>query len=160
MKKNCLGIRGEIQLYIIENLNSEIIEKKMGFKFSELELVGKCDSKNNNSATINVIYKDKKQLFIFSIRDNKIISINKITRDEQAKSMKSYFFTVNGKKYEYYLNEIYLIIARDKDNFYCYNGNNKQSWFTSDKLVKIANEEAVIIKMLNSFFEEENCNVN
>ena len=56
---------------------------------------------------------------------------------------------------EYYLNEIYLIIARDKDNFYCYNGNNKQSWFTSDKLVKIANEEAVIIKMLNSFFEEE-----
>ena len=48
----------------------------MGFKFSELELVGKCDSKNNNSTTINVIYKDKKQLFIFSIRDNKIISIN------------------------------------------------------------------------------------
>ena len=76
----------------------------MGFKFSELELVGKCDSKNNNSTTINVIYKDKKQLFIFSIRDNKIISINKITRDEQTKSMKSYFFTVNGKKYEYYLN--------------------------------------------------------
>ena len=82
-------------MFIIENLNSEIIEKKMGFKFSELELVGKCDSKNNNSATINVIYKDKKQLFIFSIRDNKIISINKITRDEQAKSMKSYFFTVS-----------------------------------------------------------------
>ena len=145
----------KFNLFVIENLNSEIIEKKMGFKFSELELVGKCDSKNNNSATINVIYKDKKQLFIFSIRDNKIISINKITRDEQAKSMKSYFFTVNGKKYEYYLNEIYLIIARDKDNFYCYNGNNKQSWFTSDKLVKIANEEAVMIKMLNSFFEEE-----
>ena len=61
----------------------------MGFKFSELELVGKCDNKNNNSTTINVIYKNKKQLFIFSIRDNKTISINTITRDEQTKSMKS-----------------------------------------------------------------------
>ena len=55
----------KFNLFVIENLNSEIIEKKMGFKFSELELVGKCDSKNNNSTTIDVIYKDKKQLFIF-----------------------------------------------------------------------------------------------
>ena len=55
----------KFNLFVIENLNSKIIEKKMGFKFSELELVGKCDSKNNNSTTINVIYKDKKQLFLF-----------------------------------------------------------------------------------------------
>ena len=68
-------------------------------KISELALVGKCDSKNNNSTTINVIYKDKKQLFIFSIRDNKIICINKITRDEQAISMMSQFTPIALKDY-------------------------------------------------------------
>ena len=46
-----------------------------------------------------------------------------------------------------------MIIARDKDNFYCYNGNNKQSWFTSDKLVKITIQQllTLFIKTKNNY---------
>ena len=71
------------------------LNTKMTKNFS---IKDKEDSYTYKEVAIIFSSKDKKQLFIFSIRDNKIISINKITRDEQAKSMKSYFFTVNGKK--------------------------------------------------------------
>ena len=68
-------------------------------------------------------------------------------------------FKLNKSKYE--LLEAYAIEARNFRNIVSeeiYN-NYRQNIFyreiNKNKLVKIANEEAVIIKMLNRFFEEE-----
>ena len=143
-------------MLVKENSVTKIIEDKMGFKFKDLILIGKIEDSYMNK----IFYKDNNNTFIFFIRySREICVIRKITNMQEEYDKSMMCLEINGKNYYYRTKKVLLIdeVSENKleysYNFLCHENDTNENFVLSEPL-ELENEEIVIIKLLNSFFDE------
>ena len=128
------------------------MEKILGFGFKELEFVSKY---NNiiNSDFLTTIYKRNKELYVVQLCRNKFFVISQIIdicRGLNTKMTKN--FSIKDKEYSYTYKEIAIIFS-SKDNKYSIFVNDEEKYIVDEKLT-IEDEEMVMIKLLDNFFDD------
>ena len=137
-------------MLVKENLSTKVIEDKMGFKFKDLEIIGKY-----KIGKIDVVfYKNSNRIFAFQIYDSSqittIIRIPKLTSDNVKLQYK---FEINGKVYNYEEDLMLFINFCEETIFYIFYEHSNFNFYSTQKL-EIADEEAVAISLLDSFFDD------
>ena len=133
--------------------NNDIVDKietKMEFKFKDLEIIGKY-----KIGKIDVVfYKNSNRIFIFQIYDSSqittIIRILKLTSDNVKLQYK---FEINGKVYNYEEDLMLFINFCEETISYTFYDHPYFNFHSTQKL-EIADEEAVTINLLDSFFDD------
>ena len=133
--------------------NNDIVDKietKMEFKFKDLEIIGKYKI----GKIYVVFYKNSKKIFIFQIYDSSqittIIRIPKLTSDNVKLQYK---FEINGKVYNYEEDLMLFINFCEETISYTFYDHPYFNFYSTQKL-EIADEEAVMINLLDSFFDD------
>ena len=126
------------------------IETKMEFKFKDLEIIGKY-----KIGKIDVVfYRNSKKIFVFQIYDSSqitiIIRIPKLTSDNVKLQYK---FEINGKVYNYEEDLMLFINFCEETISYTFYEHSYFNFYSTQKL-EIADEEAVMINLLDSFFDD------
>ena len=126
------------------------IETKMEFKFKDLEIIGKY-----KIGKIDVVfYKNSNRIFVFQIYDSSqitiIIRIPKLTSDNVKLQYK---FEINGKVYNYEEDLMLFINFCEETISYTFYDHPYFNFHSTQKL-EIADEEAVMINLLDSFFDD------
>ena len=139
-------------MLVKKNKAREAMEKILGFRFEELEFVGKY---NNviDSDFLTTIYKRNKELYVAQLCRNKIFIISKIIdicRGLNTKMTKN--FSIKDKEYSYTYKEIAIIFS-SKDKKYSIFVNDEEKYIVDEKLT-IEDEEMVMIKLLDNFFDD------
>ena len=132
--------------------NNDIVDKietKMEFKFKDLEIIGKY-----KIGKIDVVfYKNSNRIFVFQIYDSSqittIIRITKLTSDNVKLQYK---FEINGKVYNYEEDLMLFINFCEETISYTFYERSYFNFYSTQKL-EIADEEAVVIQIVNSFLE-------
>ena len=137
-------------MLVKENSVTKIIEDKMEFTFKDLEIIGKY-----KIGKIDVVfYRNSKKIFVFQIYDSSqitiIIRIPKLTSDNIKLQ---YRFEINGKVYNYEEDLMLFINFCEETIFYTFYDHPYFNFHSTQKL-EIADEEAVMINLLDSFFDE------
>ena len=137
-------------MLVKENSSTKIIEDKMEFTFKDLEIIGKY-----KIGKIDVVfYRNSKKIFVFQIYDwsqiTIIMRIRKLTSDNVKLQ---YRFEINGKVYNY--DEDLMLFAKfcGETIFYTFYEHSNFDFYSTQKL-EIADEEAVAISLLDSFFDD------
>ena len=133
--------------------NNDIVDKietKMEFKFKDLEIMGKY-----KIGKIDVVfYRNSKKIFVFQIYDSSqittIIRIPKLTSDNVKLQYK---FEINGKVYNYEEDLMLFINFCEETISYTFYEHSYFNFYSTQKL-EIADEEAVAISLLDSFFDD------
>ena len=133
--------------------NNDIVDKietKMEFKFKDLEIIGKY-----KIGKIDVVfYRNSKKIFVFQIYDSSqitiIIRIPKLTSDNVKLQYK---FEINGKVYNYEEDLMLFINFCEETISYTFYDHPYFNFYSTQKL-EIADEEAVMINLLDSFFDD------
>ena len=133
--------------------NNDIVDKietKMEFKFKDLEIIGKY-----KIGKIDVVfYRNSKKIFVFQIYDSSqittIIRIPKLTSDNVKLQ---YRFEINGKVYNYDEDLMLFINFCGETISYTFYEHLYFNFYSTQKL-EIADEEAVMINLLDSFFDD------
>ena len=133
--------------------NNDIVDKietKMEFKFKDLEIIGKY-----KIGKIDVVfYRNSKKIFVFQIYDSSqittIIRIPKLTSDNVKLQYK---FEINGKVYNYEEDLMLFINFCEETISYTFYDHPYFNFHSTQKL-EIADEEAVMINLLDSFFDD------
>ena len=129
-------------MFIEECESLKIIENKMKFKFSELELIGYVHMYFDIG-----IYEYNEKIYVLDFYENKIISIYEICNGKSTIGI-----SYNGKNYIFKYKRricIYRNIIEIQNN------SKKEVIKTNDKILKITNEEAIIFKLCEQFLNEE-----
>ena len=139
-------------MLVKKNKACEAMEKILGFRFEELEFVGKY---NNviDSDFLTTIYKRNKELYVAQLCRNKIFTISKIIeiyRGLNPKMTKK--FSIKDKQYSYAYKEIAIIFS-SKDKKYSIFVNDEEKYTVDEKLT-VEDSEMVIIKLLDNFFDD------
>ena len=144
-------------MLVKENSSTKVIEDKMGFKFKDLMLIGKVES----LYMTKIFYKDDKNTFIFFLYDpNEIFVIKKITNLQKEYNETMLSIRIDEKNYYYKTKEVLLIDENLEDElqyyytFLRYGDEDKKDVFFLPEPIEIADEEAVTINLLNSFFDD------
>ena len=133
--------------------NNDIVDKietKMEFKFKDLEIIGKY-----KIGKIDVVfYKNSNRIFVFQIYDSSqittIIRITKLTSDNVKLQ---YRFEINGKTYNYEEDLMLFINFCEETISYTFYDHPYFNFHSTQKL-EITDEEAVMINLLDSFFDD------
>ena len=133
--------------------NNDIVDKietKMEFKFKDLEIIGKY-----KIGKIDVVfYRNSNRIFVFQIYDSSqittIIRITKLTSDNVKLQYK---FEINGKVYNYEEDLMLFINFCEETISYTFYERSYFNFYSTQKL-EIADEEAVTINLLDSFFDD------
>ena len=139
-------------MLVKKNKAREAMEKILGFGFEELEFVGKYNNIIDDDF-LTTIYKRNKELYIAKLCCNKIFVIYQITdicRGLNTKMAKN--FSIKDKEYSYAYKEIAIIFSK-KDEEYGIFVNNKEKYTVDEKLT-VEDEEMVMIKLLDNFFDD------
>ena len=144
-------------MLVKKNKACEAMEKILGFRFEELEFVGKY---NNviDSDFLTTIYKRNKELYVAQLCGNKIFIISQIIEiycGLNAKMTKK--FSIKDKEYSYTYKEIAIIFS-SKDNKYSIFVNDEEKYIVDEKLT-VEDEEMVMIKLLDNFFDDSTIEV-
>ena len=137
-------------MLVKENSSTKIIEDKMEFTFKELEIIGKY-----KIGKIDVVfYRNSKKIFVFQIYDSSqittIIRIPKLTSDNVKLQ---YRFEINSKVYNY--DEDLMLFIKFCGETISYTFYDHPYFnFHSTQNLEIADEEAVAISLLDSFFDD------
>lgn len=139
-------------MLVKKNKACEAMEKVLGFGFEELEFVGKY---NNviDSDFLTTIYKRNKELYVAQLCGNKIFIISQIIdicRGLNTKMTKN--FSIKDKEYSYTYKEIAIIFS-SKDKKYSIFVNDEEKYTVDEKLT-VEDEEMVMIKLLDNFFDD------
>ena len=133
--------------------NNDIVDKietKMEFKFKDLEIIGKYKIGKIDVA----FYKNSNRIFVFQIYDSSqittIIRIPKLTSDNVKLQYK---FEINGKVYNYEGDLMLFINFCEETISYTFYDHSYFNFYSTQKL-EIADEEAVAISLLDSFFDD------
>ena len=144
-------------MLVKENSSTKVIEDKMGFKFKDLMLIGKVES----LYMTKMFYKDDKNTFMFFLYDpNEICIIKKIKNIQKEYNETMLSIKINEKNYYYKTKEVLLIddYLEDELQYYYtflrYGDEDKKEVFSLPEPIEIADEEAVTINLLNSFFDD------
>ena len=126
------------------------IEAKMGFVFKELEIIGKYEV----GKVSVVFYRNLNEIFAFHIFDsNQVTAIIRIAKLTSDNVKLQYEFEVEGKIYNYE-EDLMLFINRNEEmvsyTFYDHSYFN----FCNEQKLELADEEAVIIILLDEFFDD------
>ena len=137
-------------MLVKENSSTKIIEDKMEFTFKDLEIIGKY-----KIGKIDVVfYRNSKKIFVFQIYDSNqitiIIRIPKLTSDNVKLQ---YRFEINGKTYNYDEDLMLFINFCEETISYTFYDHPYFNFHSTQKL-EIADEEAVAISLLDSFFDD------
>ena len=107
-----------------------------------------------------IFYKDDKNTFMFFLYDpNKICVIKKITNLQKEYNEIMLSIRIDEKNYYYKTKEVLLIDENLEDElqyytFLCYGNEDKKEIFSLPESIELEDEENVIIKLLNSFFDK------
>ena len=147
-----IGWRSDFMI-IKENEITKLIEDKIGFKFEDLELVGKFNKYVNSCFKI-AFYRYEEDYFMFSVYKLKeITSIIKLGSLEMVNNKLCYNFFYDGKYYSYnYKTKFEMYQLHDK-NTYIYRVDDNKYTFFSEKNVEIEKEEALILKLIDDFLD-------
>ena len=137
------------------------IKKELDIDFDNLELVGSYKTARNNK--INAIYKDHNNFFIFKIKNSsEIYSIAKVKNVSLTDEGSDKVIIFDGA-FIYYDEEKILFIDKFKDkyeyNIYEWKTYNRINFLCNERL-KLTDEEAVILNLMDDFFNEEILNKN
>ena len=144
-------------MLVKKNKACEAMEKILGFGFEELEFVGKYNNIIDDDF-LTTIYKRNKELYVAQLCRNKIFIISKIIeicRGLNTKMTKN--FSIKDKEYSYTYEEIAIIFS-SKDNKYSIFVNDEEKYIVDEKLT-IEDEEMVMIKLLDNFFDDSTIEV-
>ena len=139
------------------------IKKELDIDFDNLKLVGSYKYKMARNNKINAIYKDHNNFFIFKIKNSsEIYSIAKVKNvsliDEESEKI-----IVFDGTFIYYDEEKILFIDKFKNkyeyNIYEWKTYNRIN-FLCDERLKLTDEEAVVLNLMDDFFNEEILNKN
>ena len=139
-------------MLVKKNKACEAMEEILGFGFEELEFVGKY---NNviDSDFLTTIYKRNKELYVAQLCRDKIFIISKIIeiyRGLNPKMTKK--FSIKDKEYSYTYKEIAIIFS-SRDKKYSIFVNDEEKYIVDEKLT-VEDEEIVMIKLLDNFFDD------
>ena len=120
-------------MLVKKNKACEAMENILGFRFEELEFVGKY---NNiiDSDFLTTIYKRDKELYIAQLCRDKIFVISQIIeicRGLNTKMTKN--FSIKDKEYSYTYKEIAIIFS-SKDKKYSIFVNDEEKYIVDEKL--------------------------
>lgn len=140
-------------MLVEKNSSTKIIEDRMNFKFEDLELVGKCD----RSISERLMYKYNDRLYFFILQDKNIINtISEVKLQKEYDRGLIRRFIVNNTTYCFIERKVFFINQHQNYNEYSFfdNENKNNSYrFISKDTIKLLDEEAVVIQMINSFLE-------
>ena len=140
-------------MVVKKNEITKLIEDKMGFKFEDLELVGKFNKYVNSCFKI-AFYEYEEDFFMFSIYKLKeITSIIKLGSLEMVNNKLCYNFFYDGKYYSYNYKMKFEMYQLHKKNTYVYRVDDSKYTFFSEKNVEIEKEEALILKLIDDFLD-------
>ena len=127
---------------IKKHINSKAIEKEMGFEFDKLELIGYV-----KMCFDVLIYRYKRDTFLFEIDDNEILSITKVQNNGKYYG----WLTVKGKYIPYrYFEKIRIYYDLD-----FFDDDEEEDQIKLEQRLELDDEELTIIKMTGYFMEED-----
>ena len=128
---------------IKKHIKSKAIEKEMGFEFDKLELIGYIEM-----CFDVLIYRYKRDTFLFEIDDNEILSITKVQNDGKHYG----WLTVKGKDIPYrYFEKIRIYYDLD----FFDDDDEEEDQTDSEQMLELDDEELTILKMTRYFMEED-----
>ena len=126
---------------IKKHIKSRAIEKEMNFEFDKLELIGYVEM-----CFDVLIYRYKRDTFLFEIDDNEILSITKVQNNGKYYG----WLTVKGKYIPYrYFEKIRIYYDLDFDD------DEEEDQIKLEQRLELDDEELTIIKMTGYFMEED-----
>ena len=126
---------------IKKHIKSKAIEKEMDFEFDKLELIGYIEM-----CFDVLIYRYKRDTFLFEIDDNEILSITKVQNNGKYYG----WLTVKGKDVPYR----YFKKIRTYYDLHYFDDNEEEDQTESERKLELDDEELTIIKMTGYFIEE------
>ena len=111
-----------------------------------------------DSDFLTTIYKRNKELYVAQLCGNKIFIISQIIeicRGLNTKMTKN--FSIKDKEYSYTYKEIAIIFS-SRDKKYSIFVNDEEKYIVDEKLT-IEDEEMVMIKLLDNFFDDSTIEV-
>ena len=127
---------------IKKHIKSKAIEKEMGFEFDKLELIGYVEM-----CFDVLIYRYKRDTFLFEIDDNEILSITKVQNNGKYYG----WLTVKGKYIPYrYFEKIRIYYDLD-----IFDDDEEEDQIKLEQRLELDDEELTIIKMTGYFVEED-----
>ena len=132
------------------------IKKELDIDFDNLELVGSYKMARNNK--ISAIYKNHNNFFIFKIKNSsEIYSIAKVKNVSLTDEESDKIIVFDGT-FIYYDEEKILFIDKFKNeyeyNIYEWKTYNRIN-FLCDERLKLTDEEAIILNLMDAFLNKE-----
>ena len=127
---------------IKKHIKSKAIEKEMGFEFDKLELIGYIEM-----CFDVLIYRYKRDTFLFEIDDNEILSITKVQNNGKYYG----WLTVKGK----YIPYRYFEKIRIYYDLEFFDDDEEEDQIKLEQKLELDDEELTIIKMTGYFMEED-----
>ena len=127
---------------IKKHIKSKAIEKEMGFEFDKLELIGYIEM-----CFDVLIYRYKRDIFLFEIDDNEILSITKVQNDGKHYG----WLTVKDK----YIPYRYFEKIRIYYDLEFFDDDEEEDQIKLEQKLELDDEELTIIKMTGYFMEED-----
>ena len=127
---------------IKKHIKSRVIEKEMDFEFDKLELIGYLEM-----CFDVLIYKYKRDIFLFEIDESEILSITKVQNNGKYYG----WLTVKGKYIPYrYFEKIRIYYDLD-----FFDDDEEEDQIKLEQRLELDDEELTIIKMTGYFMEED-----
>ena len=127
---------------IKKHIKSKVIEKEMDFEFDKLELIGYLEM-----CFDVLIYRYKRDTFLFEIDDNEILSITKVQNNGKYYG----WLTVKGK----YIPYRYFEKIRIYYDLEFFDDDEEEDQIKLEQKLELDDEELTIIKMTGYFMEED-----
>ena len=127
---------------IKKHIKSKAIEKEIGFEFDKLELIGYIEM-----CFDVLIYRYKRDTFLFEIDDNEILSITKVQNDGKHYG----WLTVKDK----YIPYRYFEKIRIYYDLEFFDDAEEEDQIKLEQKLELDDEELTIIKMTGYFIEED-----
>ena len=137
------------------------IEDKFDFKFKSLKIIGYFNKNKDSCNKIfdTIICKNRENIYMIEMRDNKIEIIKKLQYIGVDSTMNAFTFFFNGEKFYYkYKKRIvlaYNIEEEESTKVNYINGNEIKTIYTGYEELKLADEEMVILKLDDYFIDEK-----
>ena len=127
---------------IKKHIKSKAIEKEMDFEFDKLELIGYLEM-----CFDVLIYKYERNIFLFEIDDNEILSITKVQNDGKHYG----WLTVKDK----YIPYRYFEKIRIYYDLEFFDDDEEEDQIKLEQKLELDDEELTILKMTGYFMEED-----
>ena len=148
-------------MLVIKGKIRKKIEEKMNFKFKSLKIIGYFNKNKDSCNKIfdTIICKNRENIYMIEMRDNKIEIIKKLQYIGVDSTMNAFTFFFNREKF-YYKYAERIVLAYDieeeestKVNYI--NGNEIEIIYTGNEELRLADEEMVMLKLCNYFIDEK-----